>query len=363
MATITSTRTDYKNAGDITDAQCVRIVRKDGEILRFTNSVNDLVMSDYVDSDGVQLSLPNDVTYISIGFNTTATHSGKDMSPGTVDLEGVLSATNISRNDLKKGLYNQARIYVFYTNYNDPVEDDEKLISGFWGEATVNDGTYSITFNSLIDVLNTRTGKSHSPTCTARLGDDKCGVRLTPPNWSSLTAYTVLDPNDAKLGSLVTPITQTGFFYICTISGTSGVSEPIWPIVVDETVNDGSVEWTAILHYTQNGSLTSVVDRSGFVDTDRTEPDDWWTQGKIIFTSGANEGMTFDIKQSFLAFNSISVKQEAPFDFEVGDTYIITTGCRKRLIEDCIGEFKNVYNNQSSPWIPGRSVIGKFGGQ
>jgi len=363
MATITTARRNYKNAGNITDAQCVRVVRKDGVILRFTEAVEDLVMSDFVDDNGVQQTLPADVTYMSIGFKATATDGGDNMSPGTIDLEGILSATNISRNDLKKGLYNQARVYVFYTNYNIPVEDDEKLISGFWGETTLMDGTYTTTFRSLLDLMSTRTGKSYSPTCTAKLGDTKCGVRLTPPTWLPTVAYVLLNSEDAKIGAIIKPSVQNGFYYICTIAGTSDVTEPIWPTVVDVTIGDGTAQWRTILSYTQDGSITTVVDRLGFVDNARTEPNDWWTQGKIVFTSGANEGVTFDVKQSFLAFTSVSVKQEAPFDFQVGDTYTITTGCRKRLINDCIGKFANVLNNQSFPWMPGKNVIGKFGGQ
>ena len=363
MATITSKRLNYKSSGNITDCKCIRIVRKDGIELRFTDSVEDLTMDSFVDSSGVEQVLSPSVEYTSVSFKTSAMDAGDNMSPGTVDIEGVLSITDITREDIKKGLYNQARIYVFYTNYLDPVEDEEKVISGFWGEATLMDGTYSTTFRSLMDVMSTRTGKSISPTCTAKLGDNKCGVRVTPANWIAETPYTALDLEDAKLGDIVTPTVQTGFFYICTSPGTSGVGEPTWPTTLDATVGDGGAQWKTILPYTQDGTLSTVVDRSGFTDANRTEPDDWWTEGKILFTSGLNQGMVFDIKQSFLAFTSISTKQEAPFDFEIGDTYTITVGCRKRLTEDCIGKFNNVFNNQSFPFMPGTRVIGKFGGQ
>lgn len=360
MATITAARKAYKNTGVVTDAQCVRIVRKDGTVLRFTDSVKDLLMTTYVDTSGVVQSLPSTVTYTSLGYVATATDGGGNMTPGNVDLEGILATGHITRNDLKKGLYNQARIYVFYTNYNLPIEDEEKVISGFWGEATISDGTYSTTFRSLIDVLSTRTGKSYSPTCTARLGDSKCGVQLVPGDWLASTSYTALDSNDAKIGNIVTPTVQNGWFYKCTVSGTSGGTEPTWPTTLGATVADGGATWEAIYPYTQTGTIDSSADRLSFIDAARVEPGDWWAQGKLEFTSGDNTGMIVDVKQST---TTITIKQEVPFDIVAGDGYTITVGCSKRITSDCKGKFSNVYNNQSFPHIPGPRKISKFGGQ
>jgi len=360
MATITATRKAYKEAGVVTDAQCVRVVRKDGVILRFTDSVQDLVMSTYIDGDGVSQSLPSDVTYTSIGYKATAADSGGNMTPGTVDLEGILATGHITRDDLKKGLYNQARIYVFYTNYNLPVEDEEKIITGFWGEASIQDGTYTTTFRSLIDVMSTRTGKSYSPTCTARLGDSKCRVGLVRSEWVSSTGYVELSAVDANVGDIVKPTTQNGWLYKCTVSGTSDVSEPAWPTTLGATIADGGATWEAIYPYVQTGTVDSSANKYSFVDTTRTEAAEWWAQGKLEFTSGDNTGVIVDVKQSS---TTITIKQEVPFDIIAGDGYTITVGCRKRLSTDCVGKFANVHNNQSFPYIPGPKRISKFGGQ
>lgn len=61
-----------------------------------------------------------------------------------------------------------------------------------------------------------------------------------PSPWQSSTAYSV--------GDVVQPFTDygTGFFFRCTIAGTSGASEPFWPTVIANTVEDGTVTWKAV---------------------------------------------------------------------------------------------------------------------
>lgn len=42
----------------------------------------------------------------------------------------------------------------------------------------------------------------------------------------------------------VRPSRSTGYAYECTVAGTSGNREPIWPTTLNATVVDGSVTWT-----------------------------------------------------------------------------------------------------------------------
>lgn len=61
-----------------------------------------------------------------------------------------------------------------------------------------------------------------------------------PIPWLAGTAYNV--------GDVVQAYTDpgTGFFFRCTVAGTSGASEPFWPTVIGNTVQDGSVTWMAV---------------------------------------------------------------------------------------------------------------------
>lgn len=74
-------------------------------------------------------------------------------------------------------------------------------------------------------------------------------VRLaaTPDaNGTEPDTYQVWLPSTAlTLGTVRVPSTRTGYVYRVTTAGTTAVSEPsAWPLVVGQTVTDGSVTWT-----------------------------------------------------------------------------------------------------------------------
>jgi phage-related protein len=62
----------------------------------------------------------------------------------------------------------------------------------------------------------------------------------TPTQWAASTAYAV--------GDIVRPTydNDTGFFFRCTVAGTTGANEPFWPTVIANTVQDGTVTWMAV---------------------------------------------------------------------------------------------------------------------
>ena len=61
-------------------------------------------------------------------------------------------------------------------------------------------------------------------------------VGYTPGVWVANTAYGV--------GQKVVPTTLNGFVYECTVAGTShATTQPVWPIVLGNTVTDGTVTW------------------------------------------------------------------------------------------------------------------------
>jgi phage-related protein len=61
-----------------------------------------------------------------------------------------------------------------------------------------------------------------------------------PSAWLASTAY--------GLGDVVQAYTDpgTGFFFRCTVAGTTGTVEPFWPTVIENTVQDGTVTWMAV---------------------------------------------------------------------------------------------------------------------
>lgn len=57
--------------------------------------------------------------------------------------------------------------------------------------------------------------------------------------WTLTTAKTTAAPI-----SFAVPVTANGFYYKCTVAGTTGGSEPSWPTTIGTTVVDGGVTWT-----------------------------------------------------------------------------------------------------------------------
>lgn len=76
---------------------------------------------------------------------------------------------------------------------------------------------------------------------------------VTEPNFPVISNQTIRDVNGAtkwqpsrkyNLHDLVFPSQENGRFYVCTVSGISGTSEPNWSVTDGGTVDDGMAVWT-----------------------------------------------------------------------------------------------------------------------
>ncbi|MBF0371755.1 MAG: hypothetical protein HQL52_20160 [Magnetococcales bacterium] len=97
----------------------------------------------------------------------------------------------------------------------------------------------------------------------------------TAPDWLSSTAYVA--------GDYVIPTTPNQHYYKCTTSGTSGGSEPTWP-VSGTTITDGSAQWQ---------DMGTII---------RVEGSDFELTGAGLFipeTSAMEEGRTIDVDYSY----------------------------------------------------------------
>ena len=60
----------------------------------------------------------------------------------------------------------------------------------------------------------------------------------------------VKNPAAYAAGDMVIPTNPNGHFYRCTTAGTSGASEPTWPLTGSATINNGA-QWKRLLGYLQ----------------------------------------------------------------------------------------------------------------
>lgn len=102
--------------------------------------------------------------------------------------------------------------------------------------------------------------------------------------------------------------------------------------------------------WTELGTLTGVTSKQVFVDAARTEADDYFAEGVLTWTSGLNTGLSQKVKT--YAADTFTLSLPMIFDVQVGDTYSVVAGCRKRLDEDCVSKFDNAINFQGEPHRP-----------
>lgn len=89
------------------------------------------------------------------------------------------------------------------------------------------------------------------------------------------------------------------------------------------------------------GAVTHVTSSVTVRDSSRTEAADYFAAGTIRFTSGNNTGLKpLEIK-SYAADGTITTFEPFYYLPEVGDTFILVPGCRRRL-EDCRDKWANV---------------------
>ena len=109
---------------------------------------------------------------------------------------------------------------------------------------------------------------------------------------------------------------------------------------------------------------TVTTDFRVFTDAGRSEPDDHYTGGKVVFTSGLNSGRTMDIKRYTLSApeKTIELFEPLPDTIAPDDTFDIYRGCDKRFVT-CRDVFDNVNPDPPAhgfggfPYFPGVSDL------
>jgi len=101
---------------------------------------------------------------------------------------------------------------------------------------------------------------------------------------------------------------------------------------------------------TLTGTITAVNSAVSITDSSRSEPSDYFAAGTIKFTSGSNNGLKALEIKSFSA-GTIVTHDAFYYPAQIGDTYTIIPGCRKRR-EDCRDKWANIINFGGFPDMP-----------
>ena len=88
---------------------------------------------------------------------------------------------------------------------------------------------------------------------------------------------------------------------------------------------------------------------------------DWFTRGRLTFTSGANTGAVMEIKRHVIDAGSVVIElwQALALAVSPGDTVDLTPGCDKQFAT-CQAKFSNGVNFRGFPHMPGNDFIAAY---
>jgi uncharacterized phage protein (TIGR02218 family) len=266
------------DSGVTTLCRCWIIKRTDNITQGFTDHDEDLLLGEVVCRAGSGLSGSEATQKLGLAVDSS-------------EISGALSDATLNESDLAAGRYDGAAVELWLTDWSEP-ELRALLAKGTLGEIRREGGAFMAEVRGLSEQLSQESGRRYTATCSADLGDTRCGIDLTNPAFRAIGA-----------------VTRT--------------------------------------------TASSTFTASGLDNFD----DGWFRAGKLIFTSGANSGLSVEVKSHYRSRTiTVELWQAMPEPILVGDTFVVTAGCDKRFAT-CHGRFNNATNFRGFPHIPGNDFV------
>lgn len=229
------------------------------------------------------------VTYDpTLGLNPTAFESTEGLNVDNLDATGALLALGVDESDIQAGLWDLCEALVYRVNWADLTMGAEKLTRGTFGELSQGRNTFTAELRGITQKLQSTLVELVSPSCKADLGDARCGVVFT----EGVTKFSTV---------AVSTIVLAQRQFTCAALGQAA---------------------------------------------------DFFTNGKVTWTTGANAGLSMEIKVH-AASGNITLVEPMPYAIVAGDQGTFFAGCRKRFTEDCLGKFANELRFRGFKDLPG----------
>lgn len=168
----------HLDSGATTLATCWRLTRRDGFVLGFTD--HDRALS----FDGTDF-LPDS------GATGSALSSSADLAVDNADIEGALSASALSAEDLIAGRYDGAEVEIFRVNWAAAAQ--RVLVKkAVIGEVARAGGAFRAELRGLSHYLDQPVGRLYQRLCDVNVGSAKCGADLGDPAFTTSGEATAL---------------------------------------------------------------------------------------------------------------------------------------------------------------------------
>lgn len=89
-------------------------------------------------------------------------------------------------------------------------------------------------------------------------------------------------------------------------------------------------------------AVTAVASAYEFTASALTQADDYFGEGFVSWLTGLNAGLRHKVKA--FAAGVVTLSEFAVYPIDIGDTFEIVAGCRKRWDADCRDKFDNIIN-------------------
>lgn len=209
MRVLPEAMTAALEGGATTLCRCWEVRREDGVVLGFTDHDRDLAF------DGV-------IFEAEAGLSTTAAEMSTGLNIDTHSVTGALQSEAITDADLDAGVYDSAQVTLWMVDWTN-VANRLLLSRGFIGEVRRQGSRFEAEVVGLAERLNQPVGRAYLHRCNAQLGDTRCGVDLSQPQWSGQGIVSaVLDTQSFEVTGM--DGFETGFFSGGGLSWTSGVN-------------------------------------------------------------------------------------------------------------------------------------------
>ena len=116
-------------------------------------------------------------------------------------------------------------------------------------------------------------------------------------------------------------------------------------------LTDPALRGTGAIAAVDGTSIFVASGLDGFADM-------WFSAGHLTWSSGANAGLSIEVKQHRLVAGHarLTLWQAMPEPIAIGDSFAVTAGCDKRFAT-CRANFANTDNFRGFPQIPGNDFL------
>ncbi len=282
MRPIPSALQSKLDSGVTTLCRCFVLTRRDGVVQGFTDHDEDILLNGVTCRAGTGLSASEATARLGLAVDGA-------------EISGALADDCLTEADLAAGRYDAARIETFLVDWSDP---PLHVLTGTAtiGEVRRDGAAFVAEMRGLSDALAQESGRLFTASCSADLGDARCGIDLMDPLYRGAGVVTLLRGISAF-----------------AVSGLDGFDEG-WFDAGKLTFTGGG-----------NDGLAIEVKRHRF-------------EGEAVV---------------------IELWQALPEPLATGDSFVVTAGCDKRF-DTCRNRFNNAVNFRGFPHIPGNDFVIRY---